>query len=76
MKFTLCYNFIISREERRDMYNRGEQVLYGSHGVCLIIDIEVKSVDRKEITYYALEPLEQPGSRYYIPAHNKQLLQS
>ena len=53
------------------MYNRGEQVLYGSHGVCLINDIEVKFVDRKEITYYVLEPLEQPGSRYYIPAHNK-----
>ena len=53
------------------MYNRGEQVLYGSHGVCLIIDIEVKSVDKKEITYYVLEPLEQPGSRYYIPIHNK-----
>lgn len=53
------------------MYNRGERVLYGSHGVCLIIDIEVKSVDRKEITYYVLEPLEQPGSRYYIPIHNK-----
>ncbi len=52
------------------MYQAGELVLYGIHGVCRILDLEVKTVDRKAVTYYVLEPLEQEGSRYYVPSHN------
>lgn len=49
------------------MYEVGQRVVYGIHGVCEIIDIEVKTVDRKRISYFVLEPLDQPGARYYIP---------
>lgn len=49
------------------MYQVGQRVVYGIHGVCDILDIEVKTVDRKKISYFVLEPLEQPGARYYIP---------
>lgn len=49
------------------MYEVGQKVVYGIHGVCDILDIEVKTIDRQKIAYFVLEPLEQPGTRYYIP---------
>ena len=52
------------------MYQVGQKVVYGIHGVCDIIDIEIKSVDRKKIPYFVLEPVEQPGTRYYVPSEN------
>jgi len=56
------------------MYEVGQSVVYGIHGVCNIIAVEVKTVDRKKIPYYILEPLEQPGTRYYIPSQNQTAL--
>ncbi len=52
------------------MYTVGQSVIYGSHGVCKIVEIEEKTVDHKLVSYYALEPLNQPDTRYYIPVHN------
>lgn len=52
------------------MYQVGQQVVYGIHGVCKILDVEIKTVDRKKISYFVLEPLDQPGARFYIPAEN------
>ena len=52
------------------MYQVGQKVVYGIHGVCDILDIEVKNIDRQKIAYFVLEPLEQPGARYYIPKDN------
>lgn len=49
------------------MYQVGQQVVYGIHGVCAVNDIEVKTVDRKKISYYVLEPVDQPGACYYVP---------
>lgn len=49
------------------MYQIGQRVIYGIHGVCQIVDISIKSVGRDKVRYYMLEPVEQPGSRYYIP---------
>ena len=52
------------------MYRIGETVVYGIHGVCTVTELEIKTVDRQKVQYYVLEPLEQPGARYYIPTHN------
>ncbi len=52
------------------MYQAGQKVVYGVHGVCVIVEIETKTVDQKKISYFALEPLDQPGARYYIPTEN------
>jgi len=49
----------------------GSQVVYGIHGVCAIIDVEVKRVDRKKVEYFVLEPAGQPGARFYVPMHNE-----
>ncbi len=53
------------------MYNKGDRVIYGIHGVCNILDIEIRTVDRKKIEYFVLEPVEQPGSRYFVPTQNQ-----
>lgn len=53
------------------MFRKGECVLYGFHGVCKILDLEVRSVNKKKIEYYVLEPVEQIGARFYVPTQNE-----
>lgn len=52
------------------MYQIGEQVVYGSHGVCRVTEVETRTVDRKRVEYLVLEPQGQPGSRYLVPSGN------
>ena len=52
------------------MYQIGDKVIYGMHGVCLVTDLEKRIVDKKEVTYLALEPVGQSGSRFFVPTHN------
>ena len=49
------------------MYQLGQKIVYGSHGVCNIVDLEDKKVDGKMICYFVLEPADHPGTRYYLP---------
>lgn len=53
------------------MYQVGEKVVYGIHGVCRVVDQEERVIDRKHVTYLALEPMSQDGSRYLVPTHNE-----
>lgn len=53
-----------------EMYQVGDKVVYGVHGVCMVVDQEERVVDRKRLTYLALEPVGQDGSRYLVPTHN------
>ena len=53
------------------MLQLGERVVYGIHGVCSIVPIEQRIIDRKRADYYVLEPLDQPGSKYYVPVNNQ-----
>ncbi len=52
------------------MYQVGEQVIYGMHGVCSVVQEEKRMVDHKTVTYLALEPVGQAGSRFLVPTHN------
>ena len=56
------------------MLQIGSQVLYGIHGVCTIIEVEARRVDRKNVEYFVLEPRDQPGARFYIPTQNQAAL--
>lgn len=53
------------------MYNVGDHVVYGIHGVCRILSQEERTVERKKVLYLVLEPLEKLGARFYIPAQNQ-----
>lgn len=52
------------------MFQVGDKVVYGIHGVCTVVDQEERLIDRKRLTYLALEPVGQGGSRYLVPTHN------
>lgn len=52
------------------MYQIGDRVLYGIHGVCDVIDKELQMVDKKSVTYLVLTPVGKDGSRYLVPSHN------
>ena len=52
------------------MFQVGDKVVYGIHGVCVIVDQEERVIDRKKVTYLVLEPVGQEGSRYLVPTHN------
>ncbi len=53
-----------------NMYQIGDQVVYGVHGVCLVKDQEQKRIDGQEKTYLVLEPVGQDGARFLVPTHN------
>lgn len=53
------------------MYQIGDQIVYGIHGVCNVVDEEKRMIDKKMVTYLVLEPVVQTGSRYLVPMHNK-----
>ena len=52
------------------MYQTGDRVVYGIHGVCVVADQEQRKVDGKLVTYLVLEPVGQEGSRFLVPTHN------
>ena len=52
------------------MYETGQQVLYGSHGVCRINGTESMSFGKGRSKYYVLEPINQPGTKFYVPTQN------
>lgn len=56
------------------MFQVGSQVVYGVHGVCNIIGTEVRTVDRKKVEYFILQPNDQRGAQFYVPAHNQAAL--
>ena len=49
------------------MYQTGEYVLYGVHGVCRILGREKQLVNRKRAEYLILQPTGNGESRYYVP---------
>lgn len=52
------------------MYQINDHVVYGSHGVCKITGEEDRVIDRKVISYFALEPVGQPGAKFFVPSKN------
>ena len=52
------------------MFEIGNLVMYGIHGVCKIIDKELRTIDRKKMEYLVLEPVNQNSSRFYVPSGN------
>ena len=52
------------------MYQIGDKVIYGMHGVCVVADMEQRTMDGKQVVYLVLEPAGQSGSRFLVPTHN------
>ena len=52
------------------VYQQGSRVIYGIHGVCEILGFELQTVGKNKVEYYVLEPVKNPGDRYYVPTQN------
>lgn len=52
-------------------FQLGDRVVYSVHGVCRIVDVQIRRVDHKDVEYYVLAPRGQDDSRYYVPVHNE-----
>lgn len=48
----------------------GDRVVYGIHGVCRVVDVESRVIDRKTMEYYVLEPAGQEDAKFYVPTRN------
>ena len=59
----------MERKVRR-LLSVGQLVVYGIHGVCKIAGTEVKTVDRKKVEYYVVEPVSQAGACFFVPSGN------
>ncbi len=56
------------------MFKIGQMVVYGIHGVCTVTEMENRVVDKKQVDYYVLEPIDQTGTRFLVPAQNQAAL--
>ena len=52
------------------MFQTGDIVVYGIHGVCHIVGTESQVRNYTEQIFLVLEPIGQPGSRYMVPTYN------
>ncbi len=53
------------------MFQVGDQVVYGVHGVCQVADIQERMVGRTAQQYLILEPVGRGGSQYMVPTGNE-----
>lgn len=52
------------------MFQVGDRVVYGVHGVCSVTATEERVIDRLHRTFLVLEPVGLDGSRFLVPTHN------
>lgn len=67
----LCLNQIM---KGANMYQVGEHVLYGLHGVCKIDAIEGKKFDDEIHDYYILKPVFDHGSTIFVSTKKESLV--
>jgi len=53
------------------VFQCGDLVIYGAHGVCNIVGIEKQKLGKKYVEYYVLQPKDAAGSRFYVPTQNE-----
>lgn len=55
------------------MFQTGDTILYGTHGVCTIQSIEEMNFSGQKQEYYILNPVYNKASTIYVPIHNEKL---
>ena len=56
------------------MYQLGSKVLYGSHGICEVVNVETKRINNKSIEYLVLQPVDHQDSKFYLPTQNESVI--
>lgn len=55
------------------MIEINDTILYGTEGVCTVVDIVQRDFGGKSIPYYVLQPVYNNRSTIYVPVHNEAL---
>lgn len=58
------------------MFEKGQIIMCGGHGVCRVVNITGNPVDRKDLKrkYYVLEPMFEKASTVYTPVDNDKVI--
>lgn len=58
------------------MFEVGEYIIYGTKGVCKVVDITTMNLDGvpKDTKYYILQPWNQSGSRIFVSVENRKTI--
>ncbi len=56
------------------MFQINDEIIYGTQGVCIIADIEEKTVSGKKKTYFVLKPVHDKGATIFAPTDNENVL--
>ena len=56
------------------MYQCGDLVVYGIHGICKIVEVQTQTISGKKTQFFVLEPVEQTGTRFFVPTQNEAAL--
>lgn len=58
------------------MFEKGERIIYGSSGVCEVVDISMMDMSgaRQGRLYYTLIPIYTNGSKIYTPVDNTKIV--
>lgn len=56
------------------MFQIGDHILYGLHGVCKIDSVEEKKFDDETHSYYILKPIFDKGSTIFVSTKKEQLV--
>lgn len=58
------------------MFEKGELIMCGGHGVCRVIEITGNPIDRSDLKkkYYVLEPVFEKASTIYTPVDNDKIV--
>lgn len=58
------------------MFEKGQMIMCGGHGVCRVVNITGNPIDRldKKRKYYVLEPVFEKASTIYMPVDNEKVV--
>ena len=56
------------------MLTVGQTFVYGTQGVCTVKEISMLKLGKTKGEYYALSPIDDPGSTVYVPTANEKLM--
>lgn len=56
------------------MFMIDDVLVYGTQGVCKIVDIEEKSISGTKKKYYVLKPSDEKGPTIFAPVDNEHVL--
>ena len=55
------------------MFQVNDMVLYGTNGVCRVVDIDERDCGGRMVEYYILKPIYASNSTVFVPVNNEKL---